>query len=96
MVLEYFFFNKTVLLMPFSGLAPSKLKLAAYVHKEYSTYQFSEESKGGWNRYRKKSGPERVKINSHLEFNQDVQCYDTYIRLYFRAHCTRGKQIFVK
>ena len=44
--------------------------MVAYVHKEYSTYQFLEESKGGgWNptpprslRYRKKRGPERVKF----------------------------------
>ena len=44
--------------------------MVAYVHIEYPAYQFSEESKGGWNpppprslRYRKKRGPERVKIN---------------------------------
>ena len=44
--------------------------MAAYVHIKYSTYQFSEESKGGGGestlpprflRYRKKRGPERVK-----------------------------------
>ena len=39
--------------MPFSGLAPSKLNIfsknlnVAYVHIEYSTYQFSMKSKGG-------------------------------------------------
>ena len=42
--------------------------MVAYVHIEYSTHQFSEESKEGWNpppprslRYRKKRGPGRVK-----------------------------------
>ena len=41
--------------------------MVAYVHIEYSTYQFSEESKGGMEStppplmYRKKRGPERVK-----------------------------------
>ena len=43
--------------------------MVVYVHIQYSTYQFSEESKGGgWNptlprflRYRTKHGPERVK-----------------------------------
>ena len=40
--------------------------MEAYVHIEYSTYQISEESKGGGPggprslRYRKKRGPERV------------------------------------
>ena len=45
--------------------------MVAYVHIEYSTYQFSEESKGGGGgestplrplRYRKKRGPERVNL----------------------------------
>ena len=57
-------------------LRPSNLKtdfffklMVAYVHIEYSTYQFSEELKrGGIHppprslRYRKKRGPERVNI----------------------------------
>ena len=48
-------FEKGQILRPFSGLAPSKLKkiskkclMVAYVHIEYSAYQFSEESKRGW------------------------------------------------
>ena len=48
-------FEKGKILRTFSGLAPSKLKIftkknlmVAYVHIEYSTHQFSEESKGGW------------------------------------------------
>ena len=39
----------------------NKNLMVAYVHKEHSTYQFSEESKGG-GRYRKKRGPESVKL----------------------------------
>ena len=45
----YDIFEKGQILRPFSGLAPSKLKIfhknlmVAYVHIEYSTYQFSEE-----------------------------------------------------
>ena len=56
-ILVFEIFEKGQILMPFSGLAPSKLKtlMVAYVHIEYSTYQFSEESKGG---------PERVYIES--------------------------------
>ena len=68
-------FEKGQILRPFSGLAPSKLKffsnkklMVAYVHIEYSTYQFSEESEGGGIhshprslRYPKKRGPEGVK-----------------------------------
>ena len=48
-------FEKGQILRPFSGLAPANLKknqknlMVAYVHIEYSTYQFSEESQGGWN-----------------------------------------------
>ena len=46
------------------------------MHIEYSTYQFSEESKGGvvesippprFMRYRKKRGPERVKALFHSQ-----------------------------
>ena len=37
--------------------------MLAYVHIEYSTYQFSEESKSL--RYRKKRGPERVNRTSN-------------------------------
>ena len=48
--------------------------MVAYVHIEYSIYQFSEETKGGWNqppppsrslRYWKKCGPERVKYRDN-------------------------------
>ena len=35
--------------------------MVVYVHIEYPTYQFSEESKGMGMRYRKKRRPERVK-----------------------------------
>ena len=47
--------------------------LVAYVHIEYATYQFSEESKGGVEslRYRKKHGPERVKEPWSLFWNLD-------------------------
>ena len=45
--------------------------MVAYVHIEYATHQFSEELKGGVEstppprslRYRKKRGPERVKMS---------------------------------
>ena len=58
--------------------------MVAYVHIEYSTHQFSEESKGGWNpppprslRYRKKRGPERVNTARKVIFrwilNLEVQ-----------------------
>ena len=57
-------FEKGQILRPISGLAPSKLKFffqkkcnGAFVHIEYSTYQFSEEL-----RYRKKRCPERVNL----------------------------------
>ena len=53
-ILDFDIFEKGRILRPFSGLAPSNLKffskkilMVAYVHIEYSTYQFSEESKGG-------------------------------------------------
>ena len=50
-ILVFDIFEKGQILRPFLGLAPSKLKIfskmVAYVHIEYSTYQFSEESKGG-------------------------------------------------
>ena len=62
------------ILRPFSGLATSRLKIfskhlmVAFVHTLYSTYQFSEESKGGGGNpsppvlvVPKKRGPERVK-----------------------------------
>ena len=79
-ILVFEIFEKGQILRPFSGLAPSKLKIlsknlmVAYVHIEYSTHQFSEESKGGGGesiplrslRYRKKRGPERVKIEKIL------------------------------
>ena len=49
----YDIFEKGKILRPFPGPPPSKLKfvqkmlMVAYVHIEYATYQFSEESKGG-------------------------------------------------
>ena len=46
--------------------------MVAYVHIEYSTYQFSEESKGGGGR--KKRGPERVKKVSDTD---SVEFYET-------------------
>ena len=53
-ILVFEIFEKGQILRPFTGLAPSKLifflnLIVEYVHIEYSTYQFSEESKGGWN-----------------------------------------------
>ena len=51
----YDIFEKGQILRPFSGLVPLKTEnvfknlMVAYVHIEYSTYQFSKESKGGWN-----------------------------------------------
>ena len=39
--------EKVQIFRPFSGLAPSKLKMIEYVHIKYSTFQFSEESNGG-------------------------------------------------
>ena len=52
-ILVFEIFEKGQILRHFSGLAPSKIKnfrknwMVAYVHIEYSSYQFSEESKGG-------------------------------------------------
>ena len=53
-ILVFEIFEKGQILRPLSGLAPLKLKIfskknlmVAYVHIECSTYQFSEESKGG-------------------------------------------------
>ena len=48
--------------------------MVAYVHIEYSTYQFLEESKGGWN-------PERVKVISGV-FKQDGTGSDVSILHY--------------
>ena len=51
-ILVFEIFEKGQILRPFSGLATLKRKffqknlMVAYVHIEYSTYQFSEESKG--------------------------------------------------
>ena len=54
--------------------------MVAYVHIEYSTYQFSEESKGEGGgihppprslRYRKKRGPERVNIKNSPDTGLD-------------------------
>ena len=53
-ILVFDIFEKGQILRPFSGLAPSKLKfvqknlMVAHVHIVYSTYQFSEKSKGVW------------------------------------------------
>ena len=72
--------------------------MVAYVHKEYSTYQFSEDSKGGmestppppppWTlRYRKKRGPERVKIPCtlsilvHSDFRETLKWRRDFMQL---------------
>ena len=65
--------EKGQILIRFSDLPPSKLKIlskklmVAYVHIEYSTYQFSEL------RYRKKRGPERVKFISRRGYPRSYE-----------------------
>ena len=63
--------------------------MLAYVHIEYSTYQFTEESKGGGRggvihptrslRYRKKRGPERVKHDLQNLFHELFKAFDMEI-----------------
>ena len=60
----FYIFEKGHILRPFSGLAPSKLIMVAYVHIEYSTYHFL--------RYQKKRGPERVKCAPISEFPSNI------------------------
>ena len=74
--------------------------MVAYVHIEYSTYQFYEESKGDWNptppRYRKKRGPGRVKSSPNdkafflniafLLFSSSYDRSDTLLKLSYYNH----------
>ena len=70
--------------------------MVAYVHIEYSTYQFSEESKGGGDRtgpppslrYRKKLGPERVNII--LMVKKPLSKSDNFVYFAFYIHSIIG------
>ena len=96
-ILVFEIFEKGQILWPFSGLEPLNWKffpknlMVAYVHIEYSTYQFSKESKL---RYRKKRGPERVKQIWALLMHNKCICkliYFSLFRLYFSLSGKRKK-----
>ena len=86
-ILVFEIFEKGQILRPFTGLAPSTLKIlmVAYVHIGYSTHQFSEESKGG-------GGGNPPPPSQSLRYRKKIlKIIDKYIEIYYYQAIAVGR-----